>query len=369
VTPKIIEEIQPILHREVPAPYVERVQQHVNEHVVAPTTTTRQVMNESVRSTVAPVQLVQQQQQQQQPILHSTTALPTTEHLERPAVYQQTTRPEKITEVQPIIHREIDAPQVHVIEQHTYEQQRSMGPSLITKPAIVQETIIPTIVEEIQPVIHREVPQTVIERQEQHTTEHIVQPTTTTKQVLEDRVAKQLPAQERSLPGLQQQQQQTNNTPILHTNTAAEMHESHTLPTVVQETVRPEKVTQVQPVIHREIDAPEVHVIEKHLYERVPSAGLPGIVTKQPIIEEVVHPRIIEEVQPVLHRNVPAPFLERVEQHTTEHIVQPTVSTKQVVTDNTARVLPATSFVPAGGLQQATAPAPVLPAKPTSRRF
>jgi len=147
-------------------------------------------------------------------------------------------------------------------------------------------------------------------------------------------------------------------------------------------------VTEVQPVIHREIDAPEVHVIEQHLYERVPSVGGPSIVTKQAIVEETVRPRIIEEVQPVLHRNVPAPFIERVEQHTTEHITQPTMSTKQVINDTTAHVLPATTaFVPAGGplLQTTTTttttapvgvavPPPVvtaapLPAKPAHKRF
>lgn len=340
VTPKITEEIHPILHREVPAPFIERVQQHTQEHVVAPTTTTKQVLTE--RTMAAPVQLVPTQRAApSQPILRSTTALPTTEHLERPAIIQQTSRPEKITEVQPVIHREIDAPQVRVIEQHSYEKQRSMGPSLITKPAIVEEVIIPTIVEEIQPVIHREVPQTVIERQEQHTTEHLVKPTVSTKEVMRDTTAKMLPAvgMERSLSA-----PLAGAAPILRSTTAATQVQTHTRPTLVQQTARPEKITEVQPVIHREIDAPSVRVIEKHLYEKVPSAG-PTTITKQAIIEETLHPKIIEEVQPVVHRTVPAPFVERVEQHTTEHITQPTMSTKEVIVDRSA-----TNFVAAGGL-------------------
>jgi len=253
--------------------------------------------------------------------------------------------------VQPVIHREIDAPQVRMIEQHTYENVPSVGPSLVTMPTIVQEVVHPMITEEIQPIIHREVPQTVIERQEQHTTEHVVQPTTTTKQVLEDRSIKSLPA----VP--QQLVKPLPTTPILHSTTAATTVESHTMPTVLQQTARPEKVTEVQPIIHREIDAPQVHLIEKHLYERVPSSG-PGIITNQAIVQETIHPKIIEEVQPVLHRNVPAPFLERVEQHTTEFITQPTTSTKQVLVDNNITTLP-TTFAPAGGPLPTTQNAPI----------
>lgn len=331
VQPKIIEQIQPVLHREVPAPFVERVEQHTQEKVVAPTTTTKQVLTE--RSVVQGVPLIPQQRAAPEaPIVRSTTAVAQTEHLERPAIIQQTARPEKITEVQPVIHREIDAPQVRVIEQHTYERERSMGPSLITKAAVVEEVVIPKIVEEIQPIIHREVPQTVIERQEQHTTERLVQPTTTTKQVVQDSVTRQLPAMERSI-GIQE----TNLTPVVRSTTAATQMQSHTNPTMVQQTVRPEKITEVQPVIHRQIDATEVHVIEKHLYEKVPSAG-PSMITKQAIIEETLHPKIIEEVQPVLHREVPAPFVERVEQHVTERITQPTVSTKEVIMDRTSHL-------------------------------
>lgn len=112
--------------------------------------------------------------------------------------------------------------------------------------------------------------------------------------------------------------------------------ETHVRPTIVQQTTRAEKIVEVQPVVHREISAPQVHVIEKHLYETVPSTG-PNVITNRPIIEETVKPRIIEEIQPVVHREVPAPFVERVEQHVTERITQPTTMTKEVINDATVR--------------------------------
>jgi len=202
---------------------------------------------------------------------------------------------------------------------------RSTGPSTITKQPIVQETIHPSIIEEIQPVIHREVGQTVIEHVEQHSTEHVVAPTTSTRQIFTETVqSKALPAAPRAAP--------VSTTPIMHSTTAAPLLESHTRATVVEQTSRPERIVEVQPVIHREIDAPEVHVIEKHLYEKVPSTG-PNLVTRQTIVEETVRPKIIEEIQPVVHRSVPAPFIEHVEQHVSEHVTQPVVSTKEVIVD------------------------------------
>lgn len=129
--------------------------------------------------------------------------------------------------------------------------------------------------------------------------------------------------------------------------------ETHVLPTVLQQTTRAERIVEVQPVVHREIDAPQVHVIEKHLYETVPSTG-PNVITKGAIIEETVKPRIIEEIQPVVHREVPAPFVERVEQHVTEHITQPTITTKEVINDATIRPVGMAAGAP---LQQV----PILP--------
>lgn len=86
-------------------------------------------------------------------------------------------------EYQPIIIREIEVPEVHRVEQHIYESAPFQGDRVITNAPVVDAVVIPRVIEEIQPVIHREVAQAVVERVETHTTEHIVQPTITTKTV------------------------------------------------------------------------------------------------------------------------------------------------------------------------------------------
>jgi len=121
-----------------------------------------------------------------------------------------------------------------------------------------------------------------------------------------------------------------------NSSTTAPIIETHVHPTIVQQTTRPERVLEVQPVIHREIEQPQVHIVEKHVFERVPS-NTPALVTNAPVVQEVVHPKIIEEIQPVVHREVPAPFVERIEQHVSEKVVAPTTTTKEVINDTTVR--------------------------------
>jgi len=127
--------------------------------------------------------------------------------------------------------------------------------------------------------------------------------------------------------------------------------ETHVRPTILELQNRPERQVEIQPIIHREVDAPEVHVIEKHIYERVPSAG-PSVINKPTIVQETINPRIIEEIQPVVHRQVPQAYVERVEQHITEHVVQPTVMTKEVINATQQG-----QFMQAGGQQQQFMPA------------
>lgn len=100
--------------------------------------------------------------------------------------------------------------------------------------------------------------------------------------------------------------------------------------TIVEETVRRDRVVEIQPIIHRHIDAPEVHHVEKHLYEKVAPLG-PARVVKQAVIEETIQPHITEDITTVLHREVPAPYIVHEEQHITQHQVQPVVHTKEVI--------------------------------------
>jgi len=93
---------------------------------------------------------------------------------------------EEYVEYQPIIHRVIEMPQVQRFEKHTFESVPSSGPTTVTNRPIVQETLRPFVTEEIQPIVHRTISQPYIERVEQHITERIVQPTTMTKEVIND---------------------------------------------------------------------------------------------------------------------------------------------------------------------------------------
>jgi len=115
-------------------------------------------------------------------------------------------------------------------------------------------------------------------------------------------------------------------------------------PTIVEETVRRDKVTEVQPIIHRHIDAPEVHHVEKHLYEKVAPLG-PARIVKQSVIEETVQPHIIEDITTVVHREVSAPYVVHEEQHITEQIVKPVIHTKEVIEEKGEVIIGSTNVL------------------------
>jgi len=102
--------------------------------------------------------------------------------------------------------------------------------------------------------------------------------------------------------------------------------------TIVEELPVEEQVVEIQPVIHRVIEVPEVHHIERHVYEKVPSMG-PTTITKEPIVEVTIQPRIIEEVTTIVHREVPEVEIVHEEQHISEHQTRATIHTKAVYND------------------------------------
>lgn len=102
---------------------------------------------------------------------------------------------------------------------------------------------------------------------------------------------------------------------------------------VVEETIRNDRVIEVQPVIHREVDQNVVHHIEKHIQEpHAPNMG--GVVQMNPIVEQQVYTQVVNEIQPVIHRERAVPVTERIEQHLTQRVVEPTVHTHEVVYEN-----------------------------------
>jgi len=107
-------------------------------------------------------------------------------------------------------------------------------------------------------------------------------------------------------------------------------HETIVKPAIVQETIRTDRIVEVQPVIHREVDQTTVHHIEKHITE-APAANRGGVVQMAPIVQETVRPHVIDEVTPVIHREIATTQVERVEEHQTQRVVAPTQHTNQVV--------------------------------------
>lgn len=110
-------------------------------------------------------------------------------------------------------------------------------------------------------------------------------------------------------------------------------------PVIVQETIRTDRVLQIQPILHREVEQNVINHIEKHITE-APAAHMGGIVRMAPVIQETTQTRVIEEIQPVVHREVAIAQVERVEEHLAERVVAPTQHTNQVVYEAVAPVAP-----------------------------
>jgi len=143
-------------------------------------------------------------------------------------------------------------------------------------------------------------------------------------------------------------------------------------PVIVRETILPEEKVSVQPVIHREREQTEFHEVMQPMKERdilptkVVYATLPNQVTptlvendqqfqrsyqesthryipssevlptqsqtveKAPILEEFIHKKIIEEVQPVLYKETVQPTLIEEVQPIYERVVEAPVMSEEI---------------------------------------
>eukprot|EP01111_Echinosteliopsis_oligospora_P014369 TRINITY_DN53_c0_g1_i16.p1 TRINITY_DN53_c0_g1~~TRINITY_DN53_c0_g1_i16.p1 ORF type:complete len:676 (-),score=260.98 TRINITY_DN53_c0_g1_i16:52-2079(-) len=269
VLTNVIEEVQPIIHREVATRSVERVEEHLTERVAAPV----------VHTAGLPLGLGQAQ---------ST--------ISKPAIIDERIRTDRLVQVQPILHREIEQPRIHHVEQHITERAApAMGGTVKLAP-IVQETVLTNVIEEVQPIIHREVATRSVERVEEHLTERVAAPVVHTA----------------GLPlGLGQAQSTISK------------------PAIIDERIRTDRLVQVQPILHREIEQPRIHHVEQHITERAaPAMG--GTVKLAPIVQETVRTNVIEEVQPVIHRERAVQQVQRVEEHLNERVAAPVVHTAGV---------------------------------------
>jgi len=167
------------------------------------------------------------------------------------------------------------------------------------------------------------------------------------------------------------------NQPIhVHAPTVVEVLEK---PVVVQETIIPTERTEVQPVIHRDIEQREVHKVLQPMREKdyapteIRSVQLqPEILQSQvpleyttvrggptvfsetvttpvfreqleraPIVEETIHKTVIEEVQPVLYKEVVRPTVVEATRPIYETVYQAPVVVEEVrpVVDLGTRVM------------------------------
>lgn len=60
----------------------------------------------------------------------------------------------------------------------------------------------------------------------------------------------------------------------------------------MQETIRQDRIVEVQPVIHREVDKNVVHHIEKHITEG-PAPSMGGVIERPPLVEQRVVTNVI----------------------------------------------------------------------------
>jgi len=99
---------------------------------------------------------------------------------------------------------------------------------------------------------------------------------------------------------------------------------------VIQETIRQDRVIEVQPVLHREVDRTVVHHIEKHIQEAAaPNMG--GVIERAPLVQEQIRTNVVNEIQPVIHREIAVPVVERQEQHLSQRVSGDTIHTREVI--------------------------------------
>jgi len=115
-------------------------------------------------------------------------------------------------------------------------------------------------------------------------------------------------------------------------NADASFNEGNTIvhAPVIDEKIRSDRIVEVQPVVHREVDKNVVHHIERHIQE-APPADQSGLIEKPPLVQETVVSSVVNEIQPIIHRERVVPVTEHFEEHLSQRVVEPTLHTHEVV--------------------------------------
>jgi len=146
-----------------------------------------------------------------------------------------------------------------------------------------------------------------------------------------------------------------------HIHVAPTIVEKLERPTIIQETIRPSERIEVQPLVHIDKDQVEVHKVVQPMRERdiaptrvehvsmapqhmefaAPQTQYRSVqpviqprtmveplqrstIERPPIVEETIHKKVVEEVQPVLYRETVAPTVIHATKPIHQHIVEPT---------------------------------------------
>jgi len=148
--------------------------------------------------------------------------------------------------------------------------------TVIQDPAVVKETIRERELEEVQPILHREVEQPIIKK--------VTAPMSETRNIAEEQIYVRAAPEFREISagGLLPEQQALLAQRELPESQRFVTRENVVLPTKVQEVVKEKIIEEVQPVIYREVNVPRTIHVEKDIYEK-----------------QVLPPRVVHEVRPM----------------------------------------------------------------------
>jgi len=219
----------------------------------------------------------------------------------------------------------------------------------VTNAPIVKETVHKRIIEEIQPVVHKETIAPRLVKSTQPIHEKIIE---APKLVKEDFDSKT------DLEKLKKEGVEV---------------ESYTKTSILEETIKPIEKTEIQPIINLDREQTEIHEVIQPIRERkimpisVEEKNLPTVekeavrestdqfdkqyaqltstfkdslqvehiqkktVTNAPIVKETIHKKIIEEIQPIIHKETIVPHLIKENLVIHEKLVEAPVLVKEVL--------------------------------------
>jgi hypothetical protein len=148
--------------------------------------------------------------------------------------------------------------------------------TVIQDAPVVKETIREREIEEIQPVLHREIEQPIIKK--------VTAPMTEVCNVEEQQIYTRAAPEFREVTagGLSPEQQALLAQKEFSESQRYVTHQEVVLPTKVQEVVKEKIVEEVQPVIYREVNIPRTIHLEKDIYEK-----------------QVLPTKVVQEVRPM----------------------------------------------------------------------